>query len=175
MKSFLEKVGQDVLSFASFFDVIVDSFILMKVDGDSFRYIFLNESAKKIVNAKEDIYGKTLEEAAPKEMIQILVKNYYEARNTKKPVKFYETMHTTNGEFHGETTLNPVITEDGECSDVMAIVRDITERVEKEQKLKKTQRIFANQQKRLQSLIENNADAVIELIAKETSSMSIRR
>jgi PAS domain S-box-containing protein len=163
MKHFLEKVGQDVLSFTSIFDVIVDLVFLMKVDGDSFRYIYVNLSAKKVLNMEDNIVGKRLEEAAPKEVSRKLAKKYMQARLTKKPLKFRDTLKTVNGVFHGETTLSPIITEDGECSYVMAIVRDITERVQKEQQLHETQNKLVKQQKRLHSLIDHNGDAVIEL------------
>ncbi|MBB6447941.1 PAS domain S-box protein [Bacillus benzoevorans] len=162
MKHFIEKVGRDVLSLTSILDAIVDLVFLMKVDGDSFRYIFVNESAKKVLNTKDNILGKRLEEAAPKEVFRILAKKYRQARLTKKPLKFRETLKTANGEFYGETTLSPIIKEDGECSYVMAIVRDITERIQRERQLKETQKTLVKQQKRLHSLLENNGDAVIE-------------
>lgn len=159
MKHIVEKIGQGVLSITSILDAIVDLVFLLKVDGDSFRYIFINKSAKKVLNMNSNILGKRLEEAAN----GILAQKYRQARLAKKPLMFRETLKTANGEFHGETTLSPIFTEDGECGYVMAIVRDITERNQRERQLKESQKTLVKNQKRLHSLIDNNGDAVIEL------------
>jgi len=91
-----------------------------------------------------------------------LIENYEKVRVMKEPVSFFETIQTDGGEFIGETTLNPILLEDGQCQYIMAIVRDITDRKQKEWELKETRKILEKDQKKLTSLIENNGDAVFE-------------
>ncbi len=155
MERFIEKIGQDVAAFTSILNFMTDFIFLLEAEGDSFRYIFINHSALKVLNIENNILGSRLEDVIPNERCMTLIPKYQQVHSTKKPVDFIEMIETDQGHFIGETVLNPILTEDGECKYVLAIVRDITDREIKEQKLKISQ-------KRLNSLIEHNGDAVFE-------------
>lgn len=157
MKNFLEKIGQDVSVFKSSFDFIKDLVFLMEVDEkNSLRYIYLNNSALKILNLNESVFGSRIEEILSENQSKLLIQKYKLVQSTKKPIEFTNELITEKGDFIGETSLSPILTEEGECRFILAIVRDITERKQNEQKLKENQ-------KRLNSLIEHNGDAVFEL------------
>ncbi|WP_400243798.1 PAS domain S-box protein [Niallia sp. JL1B1071] len=163
MKRFLEKIGQDIFAFTGIFDSIIDLIFFMEVEEDSFRYVYVNQTALRILNMKENIIGSRIEEALPLDRTKILIAKYRQVLSTKHPLNFIEMIETDNGEFVGETTLSPIFTVDGQCKYVLAIVRDITERMQKERELKETKRELERNQKRLISLVENNGDAVFEL------------
>src|SRR5690606_23616266 len=98
----------------------------------------------------------------PPELCQQLMRYYLKAQSTRKSVDFTERFQTENGEFIGETMLNPIIGEEGECIYFLAIVRDVTERERKKQDLLDTQREMEIERKRLSSLVNNNANPVFE-------------
>lgn len=80
----------------------------------------------------------------------------------QQPIEFIEKMETDAGEFIGETMLNPIAAENGQFQYILAVVRDVTERDHKKQDLQKTRREIEIERKRLNSLVENNGNAVFE-------------
>ncbi|WP_075980534.1 GGDEF domain-containing protein [Bacillus massilinigeriensis] len=129
MKNLLEKIGSDASAIISIFDYMIDLVFLMEKEDDSFRYVFVNQSAKRVLNIKEDIEGRRIEEILSMEHAKSLIEKYKQVLVTKEPLSFTETLEMETGEtFTGETTLSPIKTEDGACIYVMAIVRDTTER-----------------------------------------------
>ena len=163
MKSFLDNLGLDILAFTSMFDFIKDLIFLMEVDEKSFQYIYVNQSAIDVLNIDEAIIGNRIEEILSKGLAEVLIPKYQEAQSTKKTVDFIEILDTENGEFIGEASLNPILTENGQCKYILAIVRDVTERKREERELQETKRNLETNQKRLISLVEHNGDAVYEM------------
>lgn len=156
MKRFLEDIQANVFAFKSIFDFIVDLVFFMEIDGNSFRYVYVNKSAKNVLNAQEDVFNRRIEEVLPQEKAEKLNEYYMQVQTTKQPVSFVETIETENGEFFGETTLSPIITKEGECKYILAIVRDITEQ-------KKLERLFQKSQEKYRLITENAFD-IIKLI-----------
>lgn len=161
MKYFSEEKGQDVLASTALFDFIKDPVFLMEKDEDSFRYTYVNPSALALM-PRQDLIGKRIEEVLPKEQSRTVIHFHHKAHSTQEPVEFMEGIETENGEFIGETVLNPIVTENGECRYILAVIRDATERELKERTLQKTRREIEIERKRLNSLFENNANAVFE-------------
>lgn len=137
MKQFAEDIRKDFFMFTSIFDSIVDLIFLMEIDENSFRYAYVNQAAIKILNIKEDIIGKRIEDVVPVDQMKLLLPNYEKVRQTKKPVDFIQSIDTVNGEFIGQSTLNPIFSEDGQCKYILAIVRDVTEQKRAQEKLLK--------------------------------------
>lgn len=156
MKRFLENIQTDVLAFKSIFDCIVDLVFFMEMDVNSFRYVYINKSARKVLNNKENVLNRRIEEVLPQEKAAKLNEYYMLVQTTKRPVSFIETIETESGEFFGETTLSPIITKEGKCKYILAIVRDITEQ-------KKLERLFQKSQEKYQLITENAFD-IIKLI-----------
>jgi len=163
MKDFINEIGQDVLAFTSMFNFIKDLVFLMEADNDSFRYIYVNQSAIKVLNIDGNIIGGWIEDFVPAELARIMIPKYREAQLTKKPVNFIEILESDNEEFIGEASLNPILSENGQCKYILAIVRDVTDRKREERELKETKNNLEKHQKRLNSLVENNGDAIYEM------------
>lgn len=163
MKDFLDKIGHDIFAFTSIFDSILDLIFVMVEDHHSFRYVYVNQSATKILNDQKSIVGRRIEEVVPKDQAKKMIPYYKQALTTQNSLTFINTFQAVDGDFIGETVLNPIKTEDGECKYILAIVRDITDRTRKERELEETKRNLEKNQKRLQSLVEHNVDAVFEL------------
>ena len=162
MKRFSETIGHDILASTVIFDLIEDLVFLMEGDHETFRYVYANPSAFKILNLQETVIGSRIEDVMPTAQAQLLIQNYREVQSTQNPVEFTQRIETENGEHIGETVLNPILTADGHCNYILAIVRDVTEREWKEQELQETKRESEKDRQRLNSLVENNGNAVFE-------------
>lgn len=163
MDRFLCKMGKNITSFISIFDLIKDLVFLMEADGDSFKYIYVNESAKEVLHYRGSMIGKRIEDVVSKELAKTLIIKYQQTVTTLKTVEFEEEYKGCDGRFIGETSLNPILIGEEECIYILGIVRDVTERRHRECELKETKRQLENNQKKLISLVENNGDAVFEV------------
>lgn len=156
-----EKPNQEILGYTALLNVMKDPVFLMEKDGDSFRYVYANPSALALLSLT-DLIGRRIDEVVPPDQIGDIIQSYRKVMTVRKRVEFTNRALTENGDFYGETMLNPILTEDGECRYILAIVRDVTERELKKIDLLKTQREMEIERLRLSSLIENNANAVFE-------------
>ncbi|WP_211753618.1 PAS domain S-box protein [Oceanobacillus limi] len=173
MKKFLNKIATDMHAFISMFDSIEDLVFLLHADGDSFRYEYVNKTGLKILGYPDKIIGKKIEEVVTPARASKLIKKYREAVVTKETIYFEEKIQGYNDAFvMGETSLNPIVTEDGICEHILAIVRDVTDRKQNELELKSIQKRLEKNQKRMESLVRHNQDAVFEL-DKEGNFVSI--
>ena len=160
MKDASKKLGPDILASTALFELIKDPLFLMEEDGDSYRYIYINPAGLAIMPA-ETIIGCLIEEVFLPEQSLGLIQHYQKAKAVLKPIEFIEKIETQNGEFIGETMLNPVVAENGRFQ-ILAVVRNVTEREQKNQDLQNAKREREIERKRLKSLVENNGNAVFE-------------
>lgn len=158
---YIENIDQDFLASTALLDVIEDPVFLMKEEQDSFKYMYANPAALSVLDLTE-IKGLQIGEVLPPELCRLLMGHYRMVQSTRKSVEFTERFQTVNGGFIGETKLNPIVSKNGRCLYVLAIVRDVTERERKKQELLDTQREMEIERKRLSSLVNNNANPVFE-------------
>ena len=154
-------MGKDISTSTALFDVIKDPVFLMEKEDDSFRYLYINPSALALMPL-QDVIGKRIEEVLPPEQSRNVIHHHLKAHAAQESVEFLEKVETEHGEFIGETVLNPILSEDGRCRYILAIIRDVTEREHKKQDLQAAKREIEIERKRLNSLVENNANAVFE-------------
>jgi diguanylate cyclase (GGDEF)-like protein/PAS domain S-box-containing protein len=174
MKRFLDKIGNDALAVTSMFDVITDLVFLMEVVEGTFQYIYANKTALKLLNLQEDIYGKTIEKVVSPDLANNMLPYYKEVAMTEEAVTYTAKLVTIYGsDFIGETSLTPIKTSDGSTF-ILAIVRDVTERIHNERELVKTKKVLENDidkqkqlekllqesEQRYKSLFENHSDAI---------------
>ncbi|WP_106497862.1 PAS domain S-box protein [Lentibacillus sp. Marseille-P4043] len=162
MKQFIHNISHNVTMIRKMFDSIKDLVFIMEADGNSFRYVYVNRSAIQVLDMEENMEGKLIEDVVPEELAETLRQNYNNCLSTKEELDFEERLSTVNGQFIGEASLNPILSDDGTCRYILAIVRDVTDRNQKERELQKTKKTMEKHQKRLNSLVENNGDAVFE-------------
>lgn len=110
---------------------IKDLIYVMSVDkGHKFRYVFLNNMAKRHAKLEEDCIGKTLQEVLPHDTAENLQKYYEQVLLTKQPVMFDDKVILANNQVvYGESLLTPIFNNDGEILLIVSITRDITESV----------------------------------------------
>ncbi len=119
----------DVL--ASFFSHLSDMFFLLKVEeGPRFRYVMMNPAAMRAANLTEEAYGKFIEDVYPADMAEFFNNKYYKAVTSGRPITFIHS-----GEIVGESILTPIFNDEGVCTHVFSVTRDITEQKKLEQQL----------------------------------------
>jgi diguanylate cyclase (GGDEF)-like protein/PAS domain S-box-containing protein len=124
---------------------MTDLVFLTKVNRDkSLSYVVLNTPAKDLYGLTNESFGRPIEDVLPKNAYHIVKSKYEEAMEKKKPIK-YEDMVTvsnlpqnsTNEVIYWESTITPVFNQEGECTHLLAIVRNLTEQREKENEIQR--------------------------------------
>lgn len=115
----------------SFFNHISDMIFLMSVEnGEIFRYVMMNPAALREAGLTPKVYGKSIDEVYEGEKAELLNTKYKEAVLAKKPVSYIEQSSIT-----AESILTPLFNEQGVCTHVFSVTRDITERKKWEDQL----------------------------------------
>ncbi|KAA0565429.1 PAS domain S-box protein [Bacillus sp. CH30_1T] len=139
-------------------DYIHDMIFIMKVEeGPSFRYLYINESAKRYTSIQNRDMGRLLEEVISFEMATDLQEKYTQLVQKGESVTFQDTFFHTNGsQVVNESILTPIKDGYGKVEYVVSITRDITSSILEKKKLVKAK-------ERYKSIIEHNLDAIFIL------------
>ncbi len=165
--NFNNEVLKNIDLFFNIFDNMSDMVFLTEViNGDQFRYVLANESAKKMVGLKNDSFGKNIHEVLPEEAFKRIYIKYREAMVKKEPLTYEEKMVIPHNYLEQgnklrlpynhicwESTITPVFNKENRCTHLLAIVRDITDRKMKEKELKRVN-------DRLNLIWDSAADAI---------------
>ncbi|HZG83520.1 PAS domain S-box protein [Paenibacillus sp.] len=142
--------------FYRIFQSMHDIAFLMKAERRegklNFRYEFLNEAASRHTSLTEADYGKTIEEVYPNEFGAFLQEQYEKACSTMQPVEF--DMDPEAAGFESVSTLHPIADEEGQCTHVFCLVRDVS-------RSKIAEAELDNQRRMLDAVIQGTADALL--------------
>jgi diguanylate cyclase (GGDEF)-like protein/PAS domain S-box-containing protein len=151
-QKFLDTVLKELI-----LDHIHDMIFIMKVEeGKGFRYVYVNESAKKYTMIQQKDMGRYLEEVIPVEMAVDLKKKYLELVETGERIIYQDAFYVKGDKVINESILTPIKNEVGLVDYVISITRDITPSIEEKKKLVKAK-------ERYKSIIEHNLDAIFIL------------
>lgn len=131
------------------FDKISDYVFFMEVDGSAYRYVFVNEPGKRAINWSDADVGKTIDELVPTETATLITQYYDEAIRTKKSViyedyRLADSFYTDTVEaddvltlplHYFESEVTPIFNDDGICTHIVSVVREVTERKRRELEL----------------------------------------
>lgn len=160
MQTFFDTHLSEGLKMVRLFDFVDDLVFLMKVQPNGFSYEYINQSVKEVLLFDHSAIGKTLQEVVDStEEVDVLHNYYQRVCDTKEPVKFIYDLVNPTRPLVGDTTLYPIFDELGNCSYILAIVKDITEKYQLEQKLRENEEKYR--------LITENSLDVIKLINPE--------
>jgi len=138
MAELISNALESDLNFMRLFDYVEDLVFLVEVDEDQFRYRYINQSVKKLVSLNDTIIGRTvLEVIVDKEEGRFLHNQYASVSQSKEGIKYLHTIKAPDVNYIGETTMYPLSDKQNCCKYVLAIVKDVTEKQEIEQKLSK--------------------------------------
>ncbi|TXC92194.1 EAL domain-containing protein, partial [Metabacillus litoralis] len=144
------------------FDIILkhvqDLIFIMKVESDnSFTYLFANEIGKIHAKLGQDYVGKTFYDFVRSEIADHLHEKYLKAVESKKTFSYQDKVQIDEKLFsYGETILTPIKNDQGTVIYIIAVTRDITDRVIEQRMLLESQEMY-------KSLVDHNMDAVFSV------------
>lgn len=133
------------------FEKVSDLIFLMKIEGPSqYRCIQVNPSYLNVTGLKEEqVVGKRVEDILPEDLSAYIMNQYQKAIELKETIQYNEYLMVDHNRVVVETTLTPIINQMGECTHLLGVSRDLTQRLNTEE-----------EQKRLLSIIEATPDFI---------------
>lgn len=144
---------------------IQDMVYIMEVkDQDKFIYNFINHAVLKYAGLTKDIIGRTFHEVLDQQKADFLYRKYKEVLDSKDIVVYNDLFPSPIGETrYGENVLTPIFDEDNNCTHIVAVVKDITERRLAEDVAEKARELLIEGKQRYQSLFDYNLDGVMAI------------
>ncbi|GMN99096.1 diguanylate cyclase domain-containing protein [Parageobacillus thermoglucosidasius] len=144
-------------------NAVKDMIFVIKADGDTFCYIWMNQAACYEIGVDETIYGRQIEDVLSPEQVAVVKPKYQQVAEEKSTIVYEDTFVTSRGSFVKETILIPICFENETCGIIVAVVRDVTERKKKEQERQKANWELEINEQKFRALIEHNTDIIFEL------------
>jgi len=146
-------------------DSITDMvFIMSVVNSYEFIYEYLNYAALNNTTYKEDIIGQPIYKVNSTETATLLYKHYQEAARNQTIVTYKDTYRSTLGHIrYAKTKLTPIINEHKQCTHIIAIVKDITHKINISKQLEESEehlRIIVENAKDLITLINHRGEII---------------
>lgn len=147
------------------FNGIQDMIYIMKVTEEgNFIYDFINLAVRKYAGLTNDIIGKAFHEVLDNEKADFLYEKYEQAVNTNECVVYEDLYPSPLGEKrYGENVLTPLLDEEQNCTHVVAVVKDITDRKIAEKVAEQAREMLLEGKQRYQSLFDYNLDGVLAI------------
>jgi PAS domain S-box-containing protein len=123
-----------------------DVIFLITVTADNkFCFSSVNQAFLESTGLKkEQVIGKYVDEIIPEPSLQIVLRNYKQAIQARRKVQWEEVSEYPAGRKVGIVSVNPVFNDKGECTMLVGVVHDITERKNAEQELVEAEEKFRN-------------------------------
>jgi PAS domain S-box-containing protein len=126
--------------YEAFLNNVEDAIFLLNVEEESdtvrFEFERLSPSYERQTGiTTEEVQGQTPQDVFGEEEGAELVSNYHRCVNAGEPISYQEELRVSEGARFWQTKLAPVVT-DGEITRLVGITRNVTERVERERRLR---------------------------------------
>jgi PAS domain S-box-containing protein len=133
-------------------DSVDDAIFYLKVERpDEYRFLWINRAFTKLFGLSEtEISGRLMHEVLPPELLAPMLERYARASRTAQRERWEFVMSAPTGEKCGEITIVAIFNKQGQCSNFVCTVHDMTDRIAAEReralltgKLHQAQRIQA--------------------------------
>ena len=113
----------------SVFDNIEDAILLVDVEAnETYRLLMANEAfARYTGHDRQAAIGKTVDEIVSPESYRLISKQYKKVVESKKPLEWTAWFTVPLGRQMFEVKLIPILNTVGECAQIAAITRNVTE------------------------------------------------
>jgi PAS domain S-box-containing protein len=100
----------------------------LHVEGDSFRFLHINPAFTRATGLTEaQVVGRFVEDVIPEPSRSLVLANYRRAIAERRTVRWEEVTTYPTGQKVGEVSITPVIEPNGQCTQLIGTVSDITE------------------------------------------------
>lgn len=104
-------------------------FVLKVGEGEELTFLKLNRCHEQTTGMRsEDIAGKTPSEILPKRMAENVTAKYLTCVRSKQMFQYEEVLELPKGEIWWQTSLSPILFEDGRVIGILGVAIDITDR-----------------------------------------------
>lgn len=128
---------------------LVQPIFMLEVEPNyRYKFISVNKSFLNTLGIKEeDVINKNVRELIPEPSLSLALKKYKAAIKTRKMVQWEETTPYKTGLKTAIVTINPLIDSKGNCTHLIGLVYDISERKNTEVLLKESEKSLLEAQK----------------------------
>jgi diguanylate cyclase (GGDEF)-like protein/PAS domain S-box-containing protein len=110
-------------------------------EPDSFRFIYVNPAFYKATHlTPEQVIGKNVEEVIPEPSLSMVLEHYRTAIRTGQTQRWEERSDYPAGRKVGRVSITPVFDDRGRCTDLVGTVHDISDVINREEKLAQAHR-----------------------------------
>lgn len=140
--------------FLEFIDYMSDAVFVMEVEeGFLLRYVAVNKIGMEMAGLKKTVIGKRIEDVMPLEESIFLNRKYREVIDNGSSC-FFD--HRTQDNRIGESSLNPILNNEGNITYILSVTRDITAWKAAEKELQEYKQKY-------RSMVDYNPDAIYEM------------
>lgn len=138
---------------------------MMEVEGQSPKYyVYANQSTYQVTGVSpKQVIGKTVQEVFHKhpEMSRIVLENYKQVIQQRQSATYRGEFTTPSGKtMYTDTLMDPIISEEGTVTHVLALVRNITQLIEQQEEIEEKNVRLQEIEQHYESIIEHNNDGV---------------
>ena len=128
---------------------------LIRYDPNGHHQVLaVNEAFLSMTGFEEaQVIGKSITELMPPDDLEYVGKQYMRAAKEKTPLEDLRKFMTTQGETWFETSVVPILNEEGEVTHLLTIARDVSERIEMEG-------VLRDSEERNKAMAENVQEAI---------------
>ncbi|MFZ3578788.1 PAS domain S-box protein [Virgibacillus sp. DJP39] len=144
-------------------DGISDMLFVIRVENETeLIYDFINRAAMDGTGLSQEVLGKKIGEVYPQETASFFYQHYTKVLTSRKPHTFEDSFVSPSGKrYYSETKLTPLFNEMNKCTQVVAVVKDITKEKWTEIEIEKAWYELNESKKRYQSLFDHNKDVIL--------------
>ncbi len=115
---------------ASIYDAAAESLFQLAVEEDGgYRFVSVNRAFALATGLRyEEVVGQRVEAVIPEPGLTLVREKYAQAIGERRIVRWEETSEYPTGRTTGEVSIAPVFDEAGQCTHLVGVVHDITER-----------------------------------------------